>query len=165
MTVPYHVLLDSLHDAKGVRLTSLPNVPTRANAHTLRETFLTASTLDRLTSMTTPSGTTERRRLGETAAEGFSTTCIRKEHGPGPDLVDVTVGRQPCNYGRCATLQPSSAGNAGEACWQPLLALTLWSHAPECKQPCLGHSGQGGHVFGPFDLEAILVVVGGEVFV
>ena len=40
--------------------------------------------------------------------------------------------------------------------------LKLWRHGPECKQPCLGHTGQGGHVF---DLKAILEVDGGEVFV
>ena len=64
--------------------------------------------------MTTPSGTTEGRRLGETVVEGFNTTRLHREHGP------------------------------------------------DCKQSCLGHSGQGGHVF---DHKAILEVDGGEVFV
>ena len=32
------------------------------------------------------------------------------------------------------------------------------------RQSRLGDSGQSGHVFGPLDLEAILVVDGGEVF-
>ena len=45
-----------------------------------------------------------------------------------------------------------------------LCALKLRRYGPECRQSCLEHGGQGGHVFGPLDLEAILVVDGGEVF-
>ena len=45
-----------------------------------------------------------------------------------------------------------------------LLSAEAWRHGPERKQSYLGHGGQSGHVFEPLDLEAILVVDGGEVF-
>ena len=35
---------------------------------------------------------------------------------------------------------------------------------PECRQSCLEHGGQDGHVFDPIDIEAILEVDGVEVF-
>ena len=46
----------------------------------------------------------------------------------------------------------------------PVESETEWRYGPECRQSCLEHGGQCGNVFGPLDLEAILVVDGGEVF-
>ena len=47
---------------------------------------------------------------------------------------------------------------------RPVESETEWRYGPECRQSCLEHGGQGGHVFGPLDLKAILVVDGDEVF-
>ena len=47
---------------------------------------------------------------------------------------------------------------------RPVESETERRYGPQCRQSCLEHGGQGGHVFGPLDLEAILVVDGGEIF-